>query len=255
VLPEEAPPLQVSDTATPTATPEATPTPTAEATPTPSPAPSPAPGVDTSDWKTYVDPEFGFSLRYPPDLGFEDESDPTRPLSQRVLVFDSPTDDTLRGFVLNVADNSGGLTAEEWARQYSACHFDPPFEIRAITVDGKEGFTCVAEAVEGKFTLGVVIEHGAHIIYLTTALREAEFEALLTEFSLPADEGRSLSQRLENQIARLPDSVGRCGFLCRHPAGADEGGSGCRADLHPSPIYTLPFVDNYEITCGFGCRP
>jgi hypothetical protein len=67
---EEAPAAQA--TATPTPMPAAQPTPTAAATiaptPTPTPTPEPTATAQSTDWLTYSDPDFGFSIDYPPDF-------------------------------------------------------------------------------------------------------------------------------------------------------------------------------------------
>jgi len=69
---EEAPPTQA--TATPTPSPAAQPsaTPTPAPSPTPAAAETPAATAAPTDWLTYTDPEYGFSIAYPPDFIVED---------------------------------------------------------------------------------------------------------------------------------------------------------------------------------------
>jgi hypothetical protein len=70
---EEAPVAQA--TSTPTPTPAEQPTATAASTiaptPTPTPTPEPTATAQSTDWLTYSDPDFGFSIDYPPQFVIE----------------------------------------------------------------------------------------------------------------------------------------------------------------------------------------
>lgn len=62
------------------------PTPSITQAPTATITPSAAP-IDTSSWKTYVDSQFGYSIKYPPDYIFQDFSKDSNMLQDLCLVY------------------------------------------------------------------------------------------------------------------------------------------------------------------------
>lgn len=165
---------------------EPTPSPTAAASDVSTPPPPSSPtttGEIPADWKMYTDSEFGFSLRYPPGFGVEDLSDPSSPLSQRVLQF-RPSEGASAGFALVIADNDKALSPEEWAREFSTCPLEPGDEVDRITVDGADGVTCLGEPIAGKFETVVVLTRDENIMYLTSTLSESDFEHVISGLDL-----------------------------------------------------------------------
>lgn len=160
-----------------TSTPSAVPTNAPPASPTPPADPVPA------DWETYTDADYAFSLRYPPELLLEDLSDPSSPLSQRVLQFRAP-DGANVGFALVIADNDKGLSPEEWAREFSTCSLDEGDEADSVIVDGVNGVMCLGEPLAGKFESVVVLPRDGSIMYLTSTLAESDFESVISGLDL-----------------------------------------------------------------------
>lgn len=76
----------VSPTAMPAETPTSTPipTPTAEDTPTPTVSPAPTVAYDYAGWGTYLNPNFGYQVRFPADVIFLEDNDGSK------VSFDGP---------------------------------------------------------------------------------------------------------------------------------------------------------------------
>jgi hypothetical protein len=115
---------------------------TLEATSTATPTAVPTATVSTG-WKTYTDPNLGFTLEYPPDLISSDLTGPTPSSGVRVIDFRHPTD-AGRGFAVEVyPPSSEALT--EWAQTRTACL---PETIESASLDGKSAVFCTEQATE-----------------------------------------------------------------------------------------------------------
>ena len=168
-----------------------TPTPTSEpngaAVPTATPTPTAEPtAIIPADWATYRDPELGFSFSHPAGLEVRDVSPEPSGSSipadwpLRVLEFRPAGGNPL--IAVSVYQNPSGLTPTEWAQKFTACHFDKPFEVRSIALDGASGITCVAEAVNQMFSMSAILGRDGRVFYLDTGLSDSDFAALLNAF-------------------------------------------------------------------------
>ncbi len=170
--------------ATVTATPaSATPTPEASpaTSPTVSPAASSTPDGIPTDWQTYNDPVFGFSLRHPPDLVFNDLTlpSPVEGIAERAVQFRSATDQR-RSLLISVSSNPKGLALESWALVFAACN---PKSIEPATLDAVEAISCNREVL-GPPEPSVLAERTGKIFLLTAgeALTQSEFESVIQSF-------------------------------------------------------------------------
>jgi hypothetical protein len=160
---------------------------TTPATSTSVTAKTPAPTPPT-DWGVYTDSIFGFSFPYPGNLEAKDETPqpPPGPMRTdwplRVVVFEP--DDGRAVMVISVYDNAVELSPSEWAREFTACHFEEPFEIQTVTVDGATGITCTAEPL-GVLEPSLILSRGDNIFFLSTLLTASEFMTLLGGFRFP----------------------------------------------------------------------
>jgi hypothetical protein len=175
---ETSPPVTATPTpsvaGTPTPTPTLTPSATPAPTDTPVPTTSPTPGATLA----YTDAEYGFGLEYPNDLTVSDLSDPSSPLSQRVLDF-RPAKGHI-GFAIVVADNPQNLTVEQWATEYSTCVLNGETSTSTVVIDGEDGLSCVGEPLAGKFETVVVFTRNTSIFYITSTLSDSVFDSILS---------------------------------------------------------------------------
>ena len=139
-----------------------------------------------SEWAVYTDPVLGFTFPHPGDLEAHDIT-PSRsgsPLADyplRAVEFRPPGGNPL--IALSVYTNLAGLTAVQWAKEFTACHFEDPYEIRDVTVDGGVGITCVAEP--DMIEPSAVISRDGKIFFLATGLTDSDLTALLNGFRFP----------------------------------------------------------------------
>ncbi len=153
------------------------------AQPTATPA-QPTVAAIPADWKSYTDPFYGFSLKYPPDLKFKDVTMPGRPdgLDERVVEFRSPTDPK-RAFGVSISSNPKKLTPQEWALEFTACL---PKTIQQGSVAGRTALLCTEEAIEGKPGVGIAFDHMGSIFHVSSGwgLPPSEFELVIASFEV-----------------------------------------------------------------------
>lgn len=140
-----------------------------------------------TEWLTYTDPILLLSFSYPADLTVWDDSPNESPKASsqthvpvRALTLRGPEGDPLA--VVSAYSNTAYLTPIEWAREFTACHFDDPYEVKTVEINGASGITCVAEAVEGILERTAVISHGGMIIHIGALMNEADFGVFLSSF-------------------------------------------------------------------------
>jgi hypothetical protein len=170
--------LQQVETATATPSdPTKAPSPTTLATP--SPAPEPSPTDAPADWRTYMDPVLGFSLKYPSDLVLKDLTGPS-PVSgvnERGYQFRSPTE-SRRSFTISVSSNTEGVTPESWLADHAACL---PDTIRSGEVGGQPAAFCTSKP-EMIPEAAVALPHGGKMLFITSILPQTDFDAVLSTF-------------------------------------------------------------------------
>lgn len=161
----------------PTLTPE--PSGTATAAPTVTPTPEPA-GTRTAvpppdDWETYVDPELGFKLDYPPDLSFRDVAGANQ-LGVEFRSIEEPS----RALVLSASENAEHITMEQWAIEFAACQ---PESLQEAILGGQPAISCTREVIEGFPEPAALAALGNRIFLIShTGLTEAEFEKVIEAF-------------------------------------------------------------------------
>ena len=84
--------------------------------------------------------------------------------------------------VVSAYNNPSGLSPTEWAKESTACHFDEPFHVNDVSIDGASGITCVAEAVEGMFEPTALLSQDGKIFHIGTLMNDSDFAAFLSSF-------------------------------------------------------------------------
>ena len=170
--------LDETEQPTPTEQPTATPT----ESPAPSPAsPTPTPAVVPPDWKTYTDEEFGFSLRYPPDLAPSHLAGPTPEgaFVERAIEFRSPEDKS-RVAAVSVSANPDKLTLADWAVEFAACRIN---SIEEIVLSGLPAIACTREVIESVLEPAVLTEDKGKV-FLASAIGFSDSELSLLTASI-----------------------------------------------------------------------
>ena len=181
---------QVPDDSLPTATTSQTAA-TSDASPSPAattPAATVTPAPVPSDWKSYTDAERGFSFKYPERLS---ASEPTTEGSESGSaglrsLWVNDADDPLNGFAVWVYENgrgqtTGGLTIEEWARDFIACYDG---SLKTSRLDGEEAIVCSQPNTIGPPGFAAIAEHAGRIYVIETGghLSEADFKSIVESF-------------------------------------------------------------------------
>ena len=162
-----------------TATSTSAPSPSATATsPTPTPEPSPQPIPE--DWQTYTDAVLGFSLRYPPDLTFNDLTGPSPSGVDLRLIQFGLAGEQRRGFTVSFSETFG-LSLEQWSIDRAACRST---SMQSITLSGWPAISCTRETIEGRPGTPAVLSKNDHFIVLISVggLTDLELSHLKNSF-------------------------------------------------------------------------
>jgi hypothetical protein len=174
----------------------------------PSPTAEPSPEVIPADWKTYVDPVLGFSLRYPPDLAVTDTGPtPSGGLRERDLDFRAPEDPS-RALVIAMVENTKGRSLEQWVLEFAACL---PEAIKQANLSGTPAIFCTSDAGEGP-SGAAAFEHMGTMFLIRSTTPASEFEPVLASLRLspeaiPADWKTYVDPVLGFSLRYPPDLV------------------------------------------------
>lgn len=151
------------------------PQPIPQQTPTPSPAPAleseSSPSAGTTNWRTYVNTKYGFSLRYPEDKNFKVQE------NNKGISIGTPNSGF--GLFISIFDNPKKLTPRDWIKEnFNAMYEKTTINGKRVSIENlqlKDKIVANQPAVEKTFGELAEFGTGATILF-TSPNKEKIFE-------------------------------------------------------------------------------
>jgi hypothetical protein len=140
------------------------------------------PSTPTDTWLKYIDPVWGFSIQYPPDLNLNDLTGPSPQggLQARTLDFRS-LDTQTRALALSLITSfPDGVNLEDWAWEFAGC---PRETISPSSLDGEPAVRCTREVYQEFREPAIVSQRNGNVFLISgLGLSEDEFDRVFSSF-------------------------------------------------------------------------
>ena len=143
------------------------------------PPPSPKEEIDTSNWKTYRNEEYGFEVKYPEEWEISSEKASGSQEQNTKLQFsvDFERLDRQNFLSIHIFSNADTLPLIEWINKY----LPNPNSYENITIDNMSGFRYNKNTM-GNNVIQYIITYNERIYSINTIIADYEFEAIVKSF-------------------------------------------------------------------------